>query len=823
MAKTYQWTGAGAFPIFSTAGNWIDKSTGTTATTAPQAGDTADFTGAFSVYGTGTVANLNVFNTTSSGIGFNYASIDANHVSAAGDVSISNGSTLAADTIRIGSATAGGLFDVYGGTLTALQNALAITVSGAETTLQNAELLVGSASPLDLGDGSLVVGTGANLGGTLTDDGGTVSGDGTSTLVIGAQGGAGNAQVNAGTLSIGKSVSLGVSEGFGILSLQLGSQLTAGDSTDPALIMGTSGTATTFGLPDQGVLQSSASTITLNGLADVGVSTTGSLSLSGGSLTTLKGLVLGVKSSGQGVATLLGANWTDQGNVFVGESGFGTLDLGASFSQTGTTTINGAILLGATTQNHNVGSGQITLTGVGMRVNGLTQIGIVSQYASELLPDIVLVQSGADWDSSGQKLSVNSGSFTVTGTESALSAGQLNIGHAADVAILAGAMATLGTNATGTAMIAAGAVMIDESSVSALGAIGVSDGATISLSGSTLSTVGRFAIGDLLVGQATGGGTVLLDGGSITSTAGTTGAPALEIGGTTGTDYSQAILTSANWSVQGNVAVGVAGVGELALGYGATMEISGALDIGAANGLGVVTTSGETVIASTGAALASGNSGITAASIVLVGVHPGFSTGSLEVGTAQSAGTLVITQGVVSVSTDSTINSAVHMSGTARFTTTGTLTVAQTGVVAGSGTVTAGSIVDLGRISAFGGTMTFAGPITGTGLLTVTQGGTAVLQQAVASTISVEFDGAGTLTTPSIADISSVIHGWSTGDAIDFAGVKIASDSLSGHTLSLFDSSNHLLGTEIFATPISASNFTLTADQGTGTDLLFHS
>ena len=56
----------------------------------------------------------------------------------------------------------------------------------------------------------------------------------------------------------------------------------------------------------------------------------------------------------------------------------------------------------------------------------------------------------------------------------------------------------------------------------------------------------------------------------------------------------------------------------------------------------------------------------------------------------------------------------------------------------------------------------------------------------------------------------------------DFTGAHIASDSLSGHVLTLFDGSGHVLGRETFAGSFTSSNFSLSADHGAGTLLAFH-
>jgi hypothetical protein len=141
--------------------------------------------------------------------------------------------------------------------------------------------------------------------------------------------------------------------------------------------------------------------------------------------------------------------------------------------------------------------------------------------------------------------------------------------------------------------------------------------------------------------------------------------------------------------------------------------------------------------------------------------------------------------------------------------------------VTGNGVLSAGSLVDLGQIAVSSGTLSCLGTITGSGSLSIAHGGL-LLQSGEAAGVGLNFGAAGSLTTASAASIAGLINGWQVNDVIDLTTIKIASDSFSNGTLSLYDSSKHLLGTLHFGGSLVTHNFTLATDGGNGTLIKFH-
>ena len=141
--------------------------------------------------------------------------------------------------------------------------------------------------------------------------------------------------------------------------------------------------------------------------------------------------------------------------------------------------------------------------------------------------------------------------------------------------------------------------------------------------------------------------------------------------------------------------------------------------------------------------------------------------------------------------------------------------------ILGTGTLVASDIIVQGDIIVTHGSLVCLGPVTGAGVLHLSDG-TLQLTQGEAASVGISFGATGTIVTPSIADLAGKLSGWQAGDAISFSGQAIASDSYANGTLSLFDSSQTLLGTETFRGALNAGNFVLTSEQGTATLLSYH-
>ena len=881
---TYSWTGT-ASTDFANAANWIVNETGLPNGSAPGAQDTVDLAGAGVITGIGTVAALDVLDSTGGGYTLS-ATVTAASVSVLGDLNLAFGGQLSATTIAVGGASAFGFLNVSAGTLSAIGGGLALVVSDGPGSSAPAQLTAGTgtqggSSLIALGNGAAQIGLGAGQAGGLSLANATVTGGAGSRIVAGQDGATGTITLLAATAAIQTHGSLILGDsGTGSASLMNGGTLTVGNGSGAVLILGAQdGTLTT---PTQGILQSTGATITANGQMQVGEAGQGIATFIGGSLAIFGGLVLGDGQFAQGTLTLSGTAWTDTGAVSVGNSGTGTLQIGAN-GQAANAYIHGPLLVGA-----GAGTGTLgLLAGSTLTMRGETILGAATA-------DGITISGGATWNSAtrlvellGAQPGAQGSTLSVTGPGSLLQAGVLSVGRDDLAEALSGAALQLGASAAGTAGSISGALVIDTGSTLAasgnvavtgaaaghglllLGgdatfaatagpaltlvqgalasiqgssatltatgglraiqastiavtggtlsatattglALQLSNGASLGLVGGLLATTGGLSLDDGHGTPGTLGGTLTVNGGTLTSDRGTSGRPAVFIG-TRGAGTSIAQIQGATWTVTGGVEVGTLGNGELLLQH-SDLLISRGLYIG---GTGTGLVSADTVAA--GGTLTAFETGVSAATIALAGAGTMLETGSLRVGGALAEPALSITGGTLSVATAASITGKLAMGGGTL--TAGTLTVASGGVIGGTGRVAATSIVDQGRIGALGGTLTLAGAITGTGGLGV-RAGTLILSGA--ETQAVTFGNAGTIVTPSLSDLAGTISGWQPQDAIDFAGSQIATFTVAGSTLSLFDSANHVLGTETFAAPVSSTSFTLSSDHATGTLLSYH-
>jgi T5SS/PEP-CTERM-associated repeat protein len=881
---TYSWTGT-ASTDFGNAANWIVNETGVPDGSAPGALDTIDLAGTGIITGTGTVAALDVLDSTGGGFVLS-ATVTATSVSVLGDLNLAFGGQLSATTINVGGASTFGFLDVTAGTLAAIGGALALTVSDGAGSSAPAQLTAGTgtqggASLIALGNGVAQIGIGAGQAGGLNLANATVTGGASSRIVVGQDGAAGTITLLAATAAIQTHGSLILGDsGTGSANLMNGGTLTLGNGSGAVLVLGAQdgGLAT----PSQGILQSAGATITANGQMQVGEAGQGIATLSGGSLATFGGLVLGDAQHAQGTLTLAGTAWTDTGTVMVGNSGSGTLQIGAN-GQAATAYIHGALLVGAGS-----GAGALSLlAGSTLTLRGETILG-----ASPA--DSIAVSGGATWNSATHLVALadaqpaaQGSTLSVTGTGSLLQAGVLSVGRGDLAEALSGAAIQLGASAAGTAGTISGGLIVDTgSTLSASGNVAVtgaaaghgllllggdasftatagpaltlvqaalasiqgssatltatgglraiqgstisvtggtlsatatsglalqlSNGASLQLNGGLLATTGGLSLDDGHGTPGTLGGTLTVNGGTLTSDRGTSGRPAVFIG-TRGAGTSIAQIQGATWTVTGGVEVGTLGNGELLLQH-ADLLVSRGLYIG---GGGHALVTADTVV--TGGTLTAFETGISAATLSLAGTSSLLETGSLRVGGTLADPSLTLAGGTLSVTGVASVTGELAMSG--GILAAGTISVAAGAVIGGTGSLTATTIADQGRIGALGGTLTITGALTGSGQLGV-RAGTLILTGA--ETQAVTFGNAGTIVTPSLADLAGTISGWQPQDAIDFAGAQITAFTVAGTTLSLFDSANHLIGTETFSGPVSSTNFTLSSDHATGTLLSYH-
>ncbi|MBR0844244.1 autotransporter domain-containing protein [Bradyrhizobium liaoningense] len=399
----------------------------------------------------------------------------------------------------------------------------------------------------------------------------------------------------------------------------------------------------------------------------VGESGTGTLTVqNGGTVSNLADAYIGMNSGATGTVTVDGAgsSWTDGANLFVGQSGTGTLTI-----SNGGTVSNGADgHIGA----NSGATGTVTVAGAG---SSWTDAGTLS--VGEAGTGTLTIASGGKVSNTSAVIGAGSGA---TGTVTVTGAGSswTNAGNL-----------TVGQDGTGTLTIAGGATVRNT-----LGTIGANSGATgsVTVTGAgsswTNSTI-------LYVGQS-GSGTLTISGGAAVSSAiGLIGADFFTTGTVTVTG------TGSSWTNSASLDVGQDGTGVLTIANGATVSASnvtvgywplstGTLNIGAA--------SGQTAVApgTLNTAYVRFRSGIgsivfnhTASNYIFAPVITGSSgTVTVEAGTTIltaasnytgattiNGGTLVVNGSIVS---STTVNSGGTLSGTG---TVGSVTVNSGGML----------------------------------------------------------------------------------------------------------------------------------------------
>ncbi|PJG52832.1 autotransporter outer membrane beta-barrel domain-containing protein [Bradyrhizobium forestalis] len=387
--------------------------------------------------------------------------------------------------------------------------------------------------------GGLTIQNGATLSDSVGALGRFLGATGTATVD-----GAGSSWSNSADLSVGYS-------GAGTLTIRNGGAV-SNQSGHVGRGAGATGTVTVDG---------AGSSWTNHIALYVGNSGTGTLAIqNGGIVSNGADAYIGMNSGAIGTVTVDGAgsSWTDGANLFVGQSGTGTLTIsnggavsngadghiGANAGATGTVTVAGA---GSSWTN----AGTLSVGEAGTGTLTIASGGTVSNTTA-----VIGASSGA------------TGTVTVTGTGSSwTNAGNL----------------TVGQDGSGTLAIAGGAVVSN-----AVGAIGANAGSagTVTVSGAgsswTNSTI-------LYVGQS-GTGTLTISGGAtVSSVIGLIGADFFTTGTVTVTG------AGSSWTNSSSLDVGQDGSGVLTIANGATVSASsvtvgywplssGTLNIGAASG-----------------------------------------------------------------------------------------------------------------------------------------------------------------------------------------------------------------------------------------------
>jgi T5SS/PEP-CTERM-associated repeat protein len=696
------------------------------------------------------------------------------------------------DLVDVGFGGTGVLTVASGGTLTAGDGAVALNIgdsqgnangTGSVTFNAGTGLLNGFTEIGAYGSGTLALSSGASV--TMTQTANTGDAAYWSAL-LGIVTGA------SGTLSIGSQSLLTTSHGLGI-GVQGHGELDVSGTADISSLAGEiaidagtdaggSGVITVAG----GVLDDVSSTGMIfggGGSGTLNVSAGGTV-LCGGS-AGFGGLILGDTSGSSGTASVsgAGATLTVAGQLQDGSAGTGVLSIGVGGAvTTGLSANELGLVIGA-----DGGNGSASVAGGHLSVTGQIGVGIVSAGSMSMSAGgtVTATSSGLSAMEIGQ-LSGEAGTVTVTGAGTMLTlTGGLTDGGSGigSFTISGGAHATLVSPAPNT---------LPGLTIAAFTGSGGST-MTIEGAGTVLSDTGQVIVG----GDASGALTV--SGGATLSVA--TGAgqtvPDLVIGTGGGTIASTATVT----------------------GSGSVLSVAGALIVGDTNHGTLQVLAGAHV---TSNSLTVSSNSLSSGSLVVAGAGSLLNTDALAVGVARVRGAVSIDAGTVSVAGNASLHGALTLSDGGSLDATGIVQIAGNTTVSGVGTLSAAHIVDAGRIVVKGGVMTCVGVITGSGFLYAGGNANMIIDGRENASVGLHFGNNGTFTAASISELAGTITGWEARDALDFTGVKIASDSYAAGTLSLYDSSHHLLGREVFAGSYTVHNFALSADNGAGTLLTYH-
>lgn len=617
---------------------------------------------------------------------------------------------------------------VNGGTLAVNGLSVASPFSGVSTGL----LTVGAGGSVTAtsvqigGGGTIVVGAATGAQANLTDSGffdvgGTSAG--TATLIVnqtgsigdsggltvgGMTGGSGTVIVNTGgTIGTGL-LSVG-GNGIGAMTIQAGAEVTTYSTTNNATVgSGTGGSGTL--VVNGGTLLETSPSFQIGGTnvnAQLLVENNGFLS------TNLVGFGFGAdingSGTGQAAATITsGGTWLSTGNVFIGDSGFGSLDVNSNgLFNTGTFNV----VVGQQSGS----SGTLTVENGGTVV---AQNLIAANNTASALIDI-----GAGGRARVNQLTANGGGTIVVGGTSAA---------AIDVA----GNVDIGANDAG----------------SGIAYLSVDAGGTL-----TIGTVGAPALfNNMLIGQAAGpSGTVAVAGGTIADVLGLTvnkGLLTISQGGIVSLGTTSDLRAG---SFGGGGAIGLPAFGIVQVGSG---TITGAQDFIVATGL-LEVDSGGTVTVSGGLGTGSSVGPFGNGTLIVNGGRLSQTNDSLTIGSGFSSGTVLVKNGGTLTTDDSqaitfsaapsfaavgtVVNAIWNANGALYFGSgndlgighTGSLDIDANGLVnAGTNAVTLGQSGGSGTLTAENGGTLLAGQLT---VADQTSGSTGLLYIGDAGSVSV--------------------------------------------------------------------------------------
>lgn len=490
----------------------------------------------------------------------------------------------------------------------------------------------------------------------------------------------------------------------------------------------------------------------------------------GGSLTSYQSFLgIGAGSSGK-VTVADGGTWTTAGQAQFGVAGHGELVIGAGSTvtngfgvvgslagSTGMVTVEGA---GATWNNAPLYVGYLGRGSVRVGAGGtvVTTIGGIAAFAGstgEMMVDganalfTVTDALYVGWGGTGTLTIVNGGRVTAATADIGL-----------DPLTTNGTINVSGRDGAGTAssLAVAGALIVGEESV---GTLAVSDGGQVT-SGS--GTIGRLAAatgtatitgggsggaawtlaGELTVGDAGSGSLQVLQGGRVASGSGRIGAAATGAGNVT-VSGSDGAGTASAWTLAGDLVVGDAGTGSLAVAGGNRVQVGGSTRLAVAAGSrGTISLAGGAagpavlepgaVIAGAGTATVTLDYGLLRASRS----EARFLDGAMQVAVGPGGGWIDTAGHDLAASARFSGSGALTLQGGGRLVLTG-----DSSAFAGSTTIAAGTlqIGDGGTTGMLGGsianngeigfnradTVTFGGTIAGGGRLRQAGTGTTIL------------------------------------------------------------------------------------------------
>ena len=455
--------------------------------------------------------------------------------------------------------------------------ASAVTSAGGLSVTGKGALTLTGAS--NLGGSLLIRGPGAvqiTSGGTVSDTGGAVSGIATVT-------GIGSQWTSTGALSVGSS-------GTGTLAIT-----NFGSVSDSAGYIGNSTGST-------GVVSVSGAAATWTNTGDlvVGGSGAGTLAMSGdGDVSDADGYI-GADRGGNGSVTVsgVGSTWINTGSLIVGSTGSGTLTIN-----------NGAYVTdetGGIIGNAKTGNGAVTVSGVGS-----TWTNAQNLYVGDSGSGTLVIENGGSVSVAGASYIGNptggNGSVTVSGsgstwtTKLGLDVGQYGKGT---LAISSGGVvsdaAAIVYYRGGVSVSGSGSTWTIGGSLSSQGGLAITNGGLVSDKGPTILYVGGAVTvsgsgsawqskGAIDVGASGAPTLVITDGGTVS----TVGESYIEVREASGSVTVSG--TGSTWTNDGNLVVGhESGSGTLAISGGGTVKIEGSSAIGDSyGGSGAATISGK--------------------------------------------------------------------------------------------------------------------------------------------------------------------------------------------------------------------------------------